>query len=141
MVMDPIERGEQDRESYAVAEDYCEECGHAVHLHNDKYGCQFERGDAWVTGNQPGEPTVLMAQGPCGCQAITFETVEDEGEHGQPFKPLDVDEFQEALRKYYEGLQRQPDPNEPDGETLAQSQALVRKLFGGASFCNEGRKP
>lgn len=48
----------------------CEECGHPVSLH-DEYGCQYERGDAWVTGNQADAPTVLMAQGPCGCKAIS----------------------------------------------------------------------
>jgi hypothetical protein len=51
----------------------CEECGHKVSLHDDLYGCRFERGDAWVTWNQPEASTVLMAQGPCGCTAWTVE--------------------------------------------------------------------
>ena len=46
----------------------CDECGHKLKLHDEKYGCEYERGDAWVTGNQPEQPTVLMAQGPCGCK-------------------------------------------------------------------------
>lgn len=63
----------------------CDECGHDVSLHADRYGCQFERGDAWVTGNQPEQPTVLMAQGPCGCKA--------------------VDEFQALLAHHWQALQ------------------------------------
>ena len=59
----------------ARAETVCDECGHKVSLHNDRYGCQFERGDEWVTGNQPEAPTVLMAQGPCGCTAWTIEKI------------------------------------------------------------------
>jgi hypothetical protein len=50
----------------------CDDCGHDVNLHDAKEGCTFERGDAWVTGNQGSQPTVLMAQGPCGCTAIKF---------------------------------------------------------------------
>lgn len=46
--------------------DECPECGHS-NVHG-RYGCEYERGDAWVTGNQPEAPTVLMAQGPCGCK-------------------------------------------------------------------------
>lgn len=45
----------------------CESCGHPANAHEDKYGCQVERGDQWVTGNQASQPTVLMAMGPCGC--------------------------------------------------------------------------
>ena len=44
----------------------CPECGHS-NTHG-LYGCEYERGDSWVTGNQAGEPTVLMAMGPCGCK-------------------------------------------------------------------------
>ena len=43
----------------------CDECGHA-NAHG-KYGCEYEYGDVWVTGNQPDQPTVLMAHGQCGC--------------------------------------------------------------------------
>lgn len=42
----------------------CDDCGHPVYLHKDKYGCQFERGDAWVDGVSMGG---WVAQGPCGC--------------------------------------------------------------------------
>lgn len=47
----------------------CPKCGHEMRLHGDKYGCQYERGDVFVTGNQAEQPTVLMARGPCGCKA------------------------------------------------------------------------
>jgi hypothetical protein len=50
----------------------CDECGHLISRHG-KEGCEVELGDHWVTGNQPSEPTVLMARGPCGCQAYTEE--------------------------------------------------------------------
>lgn len=51
----------------------CANCGHDKDSHWDRYGCQFERGDEWVTGNQPEAPTVLMAQGPCGCTNFQAE--------------------------------------------------------------------
>jgi|ERR1700685_435265 len=51
----------------SALEQECPECGHAS-THGE-YGCEYERGDAWVTGNQASAPTVLMAQGPCGCRA------------------------------------------------------------------------
>lgn len=54
----------------------CEECGHLI-LRHGKDGCEVELGDAWVTGSQPDQPTVLVAQGPCGCQAYTLEIEED----------------------------------------------------------------
>lgn len=41
----------------------CRNCSHSAH----QGPCEVDRGDAWVTGNQPGEPTVLMALPPCGC--------------------------------------------------------------------------
>jgi uncharacterized protein (DUF433 family) len=42
-------------------------------LHMDAHGCEEELGDAWVTGNQASAPTVLMAQGPCGCNVDELE--------------------------------------------------------------------
>ena len=48
------------------AEEECEECGHALSLHGDQYGCEHERGDSWVTGRDGTQ--CLMAQGPCGCK-------------------------------------------------------------------------
>lgn len=52
--------------------DLCDECGHAIRRHNDKYGCEHERGDGWVEGNNCGG---LVAQGPCGCTAWTVEMI------------------------------------------------------------------
>jgi hypothetical protein len=42
-------------------EEECEECGHAVSLHMDRYGCQYERGDIVVN-------ECNVAGGPCGCK-------------------------------------------------------------------------
>jgi hypothetical protein len=53
--------------------DLCDECGHEIRRHNDKYGCEYERGDAWVEGENCGG---LVAQGPCGCTAWTVEMIE-----------------------------------------------------------------
>ena len=53
-------------EALLLDEVECPECGHSAT--HGKYGCEYERGDAWVTGNQASQPTVLMAQGPCGCK-------------------------------------------------------------------------
>lgn len=39
----------------------CAECGHAARYHDDPYGCEVERGDAYRNG-------VLQAMGPCGCK-------------------------------------------------------------------------
>jgi hypothetical protein len=61
-----------ERETEAL----CEDCGHEVRLHGDKYGCQYERGDSLVGGhNKYGEEVdaIPMAMGPCGCTAITVE--------------------------------------------------------------------
>jgi hypothetical protein len=46
-------------DSYDETEE-CEECGHAVSLHMDRYGCQYERGDIVVN-------ECNVAGGPCGC--------------------------------------------------------------------------
>jgi hypothetical protein len=54
----------------------CSECGHEVSLHGDMYGCQYEPGDRWVTGNQAGEPTSLQAQAPCGCKHMPQDAVD-----------------------------------------------------------------
>lgn len=44
----------------------CDECGHAIRLHGDKYGCQYERGDH-PGGEGPRGPYGAYAMGPCGC--------------------------------------------------------------------------
>jgi len=72
MAIDPHD---ENVESQMLKDAECEECGHPISAHT-KYGCEIEGGDAWVTGNQPDQPTVLMAQGPCGCQAWEVETVD-----------------------------------------------------------------
>jgi hypothetical protein len=54
----------------SASEAFCDECDHPVRLHG-KRGCQYERGDRWVSGDS-GE--CLMAGGPCGCEAVTVET-------------------------------------------------------------------
>ena len=65
-MQDPFE---SDREERGVNEqNYCPECEHAIPLHADKYGCQHERGDSWVTGKDGTE--ALVAMGPCGCKAV-----------------------------------------------------------------------
>jgi hypothetical protein len=61
-----------------MSERFCENCLHAESLHGDKYGCEFERGDAWVRGNQAEEPMVLMAQGPCGCKEFVPDDMQAE---------------------------------------------------------------
>jgi len=53
----------------------CDNCGHTKNEHWDRYGCTFERGDEWVTGNQPEAPTCLMAQGPCCCTDFKPEEI------------------------------------------------------------------
>jgi hypothetical protein len=55
---------ETDRENQAVGPELCDECDHPVRLHADQYGCEFERGDAWIDGESMG---AYVAQGPCGC--------------------------------------------------------------------------
>ena len=81
--------------------DECEECGHPIRLHGDKYGCQYERGDAWVAGNQAGEPTVLMAQGPCGCQA--WEVTERESSEEEVAAAIEQEQILEASRSVRRG--------------------------------------
>lgn len=44
----------------------CDECGHAIAKHGDKYGCEYERGDVAMDTRDGG--TVMAAAGPCGCQ-------------------------------------------------------------------------
>jgi hypothetical protein len=43
----------------------CKNCGHSWEAHQDKYGCQSERGDRWVPGESIGG---YVAMGPCGCE-------------------------------------------------------------------------
>ena len=49
----------------------CEECGHSLSLHFDRYGCEYERGDR---EGYEGEPA--QAYPPCGCKA---ESLSDDG--------------------------------------------------------------
>src|ERR1700678_1276693 len=44
----------------------CEECGHAISKHGDRYGCEYERGDVEMPTRDGG--TILAAAGPCHCQ-------------------------------------------------------------------------
>jgi hypothetical protein len=46
----------------------CPSCDHFLRAHIDRYGCEYELGDKWVTGSDGTE--CLMAQGPCGCAPI-----------------------------------------------------------------------
>ena len=65
---------EQDLESRANPEaPDCANCGHSAHASE----CEYEPGDRWVTGNQTGEPTVLMAMPPCGCRNYAPVGIED----------------------------------------------------------------
>jgi len=54
-------------------ETLCATCGHTKGHHWDRYGCVVEGGDAWVTGNQPEQPTVLVARPPCCCTDFVAE--------------------------------------------------------------------
>jgi hypothetical protein len=49
-------------------EKLCPDCDHKVSLHEDRYGCQYEFGDAWVSDSNGNE--ALVAQGPCGCKSV-----------------------------------------------------------------------
>jgi len=66
---------ESEREERAVGPALCDECLHPIRLHGPE-GCEMELGDSWVEGDNNG---ALMAQGPCGCSAITLEPVESDG--------------------------------------------------------------
>ena len=44
----------------------CDDCGHKLTLHGERYGCEHERIDAHVVCGDGG--TVLAAVGPCSCQ-------------------------------------------------------------------------
>ena len=52
----------------------CANCNHDAH----KGPCEYEPGDAWVTGNQASAPTVLMALPPCGCNKYEPMTAEED---------------------------------------------------------------
>jgi hypothetical protein len=46
----------------------CDECGHKVSLHGDRYGCQYERGDIVFPGEGGASGSGYeIAGGPCGC--------------------------------------------------------------------------
>ena len=52
--------------------DECDECGHEIRLHGDKYGCEYEYGDWVVPGERgPSGSGYEAARGPCGCTAVT----------------------------------------------------------------------
>ena len=53
----------------------CVNCGHEWGLHQDKYGCQHERGDVWVSGNNG--VGGFVAGGTCGCKRYDPMTMED----------------------------------------------------------------
>ena len=62
----------QDRKGVNDVPIPCRNCGHSGPFHirwdlSRMIPCEYELGDSWVTGNQPSQPTVLMAMGPCGC--------------------------------------------------------------------------
>ena len=42
----------------------CDNCGHDIDAHWDRYGCHVEGPDVWVSGV---ECDGLVASGPCGC--------------------------------------------------------------------------
>ena len=73
------ENMKQSRGKYDVdPETECNSCGHAIKLHNDRYGCQYERGDTTVFDNKGNGG--LMAMGPCGCKDWGMEDRIDLGE-------------------------------------------------------------
>ena len=61
----------------------CAKCEHPFDSHGGTYGCEWEYGDEWVTGNQASGPTVLIARGQCGCKryepADLESSLQDEG--------------------------------------------------------------
>lgn len=44
----------------------CDECSHAIAIHGDRYGCEYERGDVEMPCRDGG--TVMAAAGPCHCK-------------------------------------------------------------------------
>jgi hypothetical protein len=73
----------------------CEECGHAISLHEARYGCDYEA-DEWVWGvNCDGLVAVR-----CGCTAWTVE----------PERAV-KDEFQALLERTWNALREEPQPN------------------------------
>lgn len=104
----------------------CPECGHSDT--HGKYGCEYERGDAWVTGNQPEQPTVLMAQGPCGCKGPANPARElrklavklihecglsDPDNPDQPFDEMDVQRTITVLESYASSREQAALKSEP----------------------------
>ena len=49
----------------ALTDIHCPDCDHSLRQHVDEYGCEVERGDKWVEGNNCGG---MVAQGPCHCK-------------------------------------------------------------------------
>jgi ribosomal protein S27AE len=44
----------------------CDDCGHAIAKHGDRYGCEYERGDVPMNCRDGG--TIMAAAGPCHCK-------------------------------------------------------------------------
>jgi ribosomal protein S27AE len=44
----------------------CDDCGHAIAKHGDRYGCEYERGDVEMSTRDGG--SVMAAAGPCHCR-------------------------------------------------------------------------
>ena len=70
VALDLLKRAEQ-----IVGQIPCEECDHSLYLHFDRYGCEYERGDAPGGEGEQG-PYGEQALGPCGCKA---ENLSDDG--------------------------------------------------------------
>jgi hypothetical protein len=69
-----------DPGSDSNAQPLCANCGHEKHLHEDQYGCEYERGDGYRGAE------FMEALGPCGCKEYEPET-EDEA----PFSTEDTE--------------------------------------------------
>lgn len=67
---------EQLTERANAACSFRERCANCSHDFHDGT-CEYEPGDRWQTGSQSGEPTVLVAMPPCGCDHYEPETFED----------------------------------------------------------------
>lgn len=64
-----------DRAEKVIGIQPCDECGHSLILHFDRYGCEYERGDH-EGGEGDHGPFGAYAMGPCGCKA---ENLSDDG--------------------------------------------------------------
>jgi hypothetical protein len=50
----------------------CKNCGHVKSHHEDRYGCEIEGPDVWVSGVNN---DALVASGPCGCKSFEAEEI------------------------------------------------------------------